>query len=334
MTDSRNTKLYLFYVYNILKEYSDEQHPMKQEDIATKILNKYGIECERKSISANIKLLRDELGYDIQTKSAREGVYLGQREYEESEALFLIDALFSSREISGKQAAKLAEKIYSDFSIHQRKKFNYIHKADEISRNDNKQFFWTVEELGRAIKARKKISFDYISYDDSGKKKKPMTVSPYFLVNSNGKYYLVCCVHRPRGLWNLRVEYIENIKVLDGENGNPNELAAPIREVKDCERGFDIAKYANEKIYMFHGETITAEILLTKPKYLTYVYDWFGKSVRTRKTDDGLVAILKVNEQALIYWLLQYGEAAKLIYPQTTVEKVKKEVERLSDLYK
>ena len=49
-------KLALIRIWQILKEYSDCDHPMTQEDIAAKLENEYGIVIERKAISRNIPL--------------------------------------------------------------------------------------------------------------------------------------------------------------------------------------------------------------------------------------------------------------------------------------
>ena len=57
-------KLALIRIWQILKDYSDYDHPLTQEDIAVKLENEYGIVIERKAISRNISLLK-EAGIDI-----------------------------------------------------------------------------------------------------------------------------------------------------------------------------------------------------------------------------------------------------------------------------
>jgi len=58
-------KLALIRIWQILKENSDYNHPMTQEDIAEKLENDYGIIIERKAISRNISLLK-EAGIEIE----------------------------------------------------------------------------------------------------------------------------------------------------------------------------------------------------------------------------------------------------------------------------
>ena len=55
-------KLALIRIWQILKEYSDYDHPLTQDDIARHLENDYGIVIERKAISRNISLLK-EAGY-------------------------------------------------------------------------------------------------------------------------------------------------------------------------------------------------------------------------------------------------------------------------------
>ena len=62
-------KLALIRILQILKENSDYDHPMTQEDIATKLENEYGIVIERKAISRNISLLK-ESGVEIESRRA------------------------------------------------------------------------------------------------------------------------------------------------------------------------------------------------------------------------------------------------------------------------
>ena len=91
MSLPNNKKLSILYTLQILKDYSDENHLLSQNEIAKKIYRIYGMECERKSIGTNIDSLID-FGYDIIKTNA--GSFLASREFEPSEIRFLIDAVF------------------------------------------------------------------------------------------------------------------------------------------------------------------------------------------------------------------------------------------------
>lgn len=177
MASPSNKKLLILYVLQVLKEYSDENHPLMQEEISRKIYSIYGMTSERKAIGANIQSLID-YGYDIRPIKGR-GVYLGERELEASEIALLVDSIFSNRSINAVNSKQLAEKLYSCLSKYNRKRFNYVYKVGEIAKSDNKQIFLTIEILQEAIGSGKKVSFDYIKRTANGNKTKNVIPFPH-----------------------------------------------------------------------------------------------------------------------------------------------------------
>lgn len=324
-----NKKMSPLCILEVLKEYSDENHPLTQAQILKKIEQNYGLELERKSISMNIDSLID-FGFDI-TKTDK-GCFLGQREFEPSEVSFLIDAVFSSRSINSKHSRKLAEKISNFLSSNQRKKYKYICKSDEIIRTDNAQLFYTIDILNEAIEQGKKVQFNYNRYyfdkeTREKKNKKTYIINPYFLINNQGKYYLVCNYDYYDEIANYKVDLISNIKILEDD-------VKPITKLKGCEKGVDMAKYANENIYMFHNKTIEATLKIENEYSAEYVMEWFGQKARFYEKDNVVYADVTANEQALIYWCLQYGDTIELVEPKDTREEIKKKIIVLSKRYK
>lgn len=329
MASSSNKKLSIFYVLKVLEKYSDENHPLTQEDIVEKIYSIYGMECERKSIGASLDGL-EELGYDI-VRLPRKGCFLGERAFEKSEISYLVNAVFASRTIPSGQARKLAEKISASLSIYDSKKYKYIFKADEVSRSDNKQLFYTIDIINQAIELGKKVRFKYNKYVQNNQIEarnngKMYLVNPYFMINSQGKYYLVCNYDYFDSLSNYRVEMITDIEIVDKD-------IKPIKEIKGCEKGIDIASYANENIYMFGGEHVDACLKLQDQNAVNYVVDWFGRNARIYKKDNVFYTDVKANEQALIYWALQYGEVVEVLEPMSTRDKIKEIVNKLVKKY-
>ena len=160
-------KASLLLVLKVLEEYTDNDHYLTQQEIIDKIDSKYGVLLERKTISSNINLLI-ELGYDI-CKGAKGGYALLFRVFDSSEIKFLIDAIYSSKLINGNQASNLADAISKTLSKYERKNYNYLHKSNEINRNINNDFFYNIELINEAIHNNKMISFQYITFNKSGK---------------------------------------------------------------------------------------------------------------------------------------------------------------------
>ena len=328
MALASNKKLSIIYILNILKEDTDENHLLTQAQIADKLYSSYGLEVERKSISNNIDSLID-LGYDIVKTS--NGCYLASREFEPSEISFLIDAVFSSKSINSKHSKELAKKLSNMLSRYNRTNYKYIYKADEINRTDNKQLFYTIDVLHQAIEENKQVEFNYNRYyfnkdkDNKGKEKKYL-VNPYFLINNQGRYYLVCNYDYFDEIANYKLDLITNIKIVD-------KPIKPITSLKGCENGVDMAKYANENIYMFNNKTVTATLQIDNEYSVNYVQEWFGNNARFFKKDDKMFVEVKANEQALVFWCLQYGESIELVAPQQTRDLVKQQTTKLYNRY-
>lgn len=321
-------KMATFYILEILKKYSDRNHLLKQKDIIDKLHNIYMIDIERKTIASTLEIL-SELGYDIY--KGPYGYCLDEREFDETEIKFLIDAIYSSKIISGEQANKLSQKLYSTLSKYEQKDYSYIHKSTEITRTMNNEFFYNIDVISEAIKSKKKIKFNYLTYDNKGKlieRRDGYTykVSPYYLVNNFGKYYLICNLNHHEDHSNFRLDYISNIELSD-------EDIEPIENVKTLGKDFNINKHINEHVYMFGGNIITAKVEIITDWAVTYIYDWFGKNATLRNEKDKLYAYIKSDDRAFYFWLLQYQEHFKVIEPESMVNKIKETLNQSISLY-
>ena len=325
MPAASNKKLSIMYTLQVLRDYSDENHLLSQNDIVIKINNIYGMTCERKSIAANIDSLID-FGYDIIKTNA--GSYLAVREFEPSEIRFLVDAVFSSRSINSKHSRELSKKLSEVLSVYQRKQYKYVYKADELNRTDSKELFYIIDIISEAIENNKQIMFDYVrnGYKGNTAKKHPYKVNPYFLINNQGKYFLVCNYDYFDGMGNYKLERIHNIKILDTP-------IKPVTQVKGFENGLDIAKYANENIYMFATKTISATVKIYNDWGAVYVDEWFGKNACLYEKEGTVFADIKANETSLVYWCLQYGENLDLLSPKETRDKIKGIIKQMCKRY-
>lgn len=330
MASDSNKKLILLYVLEVLKRYSDESHPLTQTDIIKHIENMYGMTCERKAIGRNIEYLSD-FGYEV-IKQGNNGCYLLSRDFESSELTFLIDAIFNSKSISAKHAQELTKKLTKNASDYDKKRFKYILKAENLSRTPNKQLFYTIDTLNKAISDGKKVSFNYNSFTASKEflprnNGKTYTVSPYYMANNNGKYYLICNYDHYNTLAHYKIDQITNIKILPRTNIKPLEM------LDDYEPNFDITKYINEKIYMFSGSSVDATLKVSN-KVINDVIDWFGENVRIKEiADDSILVNITANEQALIYWCLQYGENVVILSPEPLRDKFKATLNKIVKNY-
>lgn len=309
-------------VLKILEEYTDDNHYLTQPQIATKISQLYGIDLERKAIGSSLQLL-EELDYDI-VKGPKGGFALLSRTFDPSEASFLIDAIFSSKSINGKEAKRMAEEVSSCFSKYQRKDYSYIYKSNEINRSTNKTTLYNVSIINEAISKGKRVGFQYLTYDKNGNEiyrndGYEYIVSPYYLINNYGRYYLLCNYREKyRPLQLFRIDKMANIVIKDDW---------PIKQLKDLKDGpkdFSIAKYLNEHVYLFNEEVIDAKIILDGEWAIEIVKDWFGDNAKIHFKDEKIIATIKGDEKALYYWIMQYSDCVTVLSPLSLVEKIKK----------
>ena len=327
-----NKKSSILLVLKVLEEYTDEEHYLTQQEIADKIYQVYDIELERKSVGSSLSML-EELDYDID-KGPKGGFALLSRTFDQTEASYLIDAIFSSRSIDGKQAKKIADQVSSCFSKYQRKDYSYIYKSSEINRTDNKQVLYNISVIHEAMKQGKRVGFQYLAYDAEGNQTVrrdgyEFIVSPYYLINNFGRYYLLCNYREKyRALQTFRIDYMVNIQIKDDW---------PIKNMKDLEEGlkdFSISKYLNDHIYMFGGDVIEAELELDGDWGILIVKDWFGENAKLSHKDGKAYIKVKCNEMALYYWIMQYSDCVKVISPASLVEKTKEGLQKALERYK
>ena len=324
-----------FRVFEILNDFTNGDRHLTHTEIQEKLRSIYDIHIERKNVREcidDINYLGEPYGIYVNSEKG-DGAFLLSRVFEKSEIGFLIDAVFSSKSINQKQAQELTNKLQRFLSKEDRKSFYYVSKSGEITRTDNKLVFYNLDIILDAIAKGKKIKFKYNRYYlDSLKnekmKNRKLVASPYYLVNNQGKYYLVCNNNYFNDIANYRIERMSDIEILDEE-------VKPIKSLEGCENGLDIAKYANENIYMFSNKAINAKIKIDNEYSISYVQDWFGENANIYQDnhDNKIYANIHGNEQALIYWCLQYGESIELIEPVSTREKIKVIIDNMKKKY-
>lgn len=104
-------KAMLMGIYEVLRRYSDVEHPLSVKFIIEKLQKEYGMEAERKAVGNNIRVLL-ELGYDISSyQENRKGYYLREREFDDVELRILIDSVADNRCLPQNDARRLVRKL-------------------------------------------------------------------------------------------------------------------------------------------------------------------------------------------------------------------------------
>lgn len=269
-------KLALIRIWQILKEYSDCDHPLTQDDIARHLESDYGVVIERKAISRNISLLK-EAGAEIE--SVRAGSYLERRDFEDSELKLLIDGVLCSKYITAKHSKDLIDRLCGLSNKYFRSHVKNIHSVNDWYKTDNQALFYNIELIDTAIEEEKQIHYDYNKYgvDKKLHKSSHQYVSPYLMILHNQHYYLMAYSEYWGNMAFHRLDRITNMNISD-------KKATPIRNVSGYENGINYKELSSAMPYMFTDRPEHIDFI-ADIGIIDQVIDWFGSDIRIAKTD-------------------------------------------------
>lgn len=302
-------KLALIRIWQILKENSDYDHPMTQEDIATKLENEYGIVIERKAISRNISLLKES---GVEIESRRAGSYLDRRDFEDSELHMLIDGVLSSKHITARHSKDLIDRICSLSNKYFRSSVKHIHSVNDWSKTDNQALFYNIELIDAAIEEGKQIHYDYNKYgiDKKLHKTSQQYVSPYLMILHNQRYYLMAYSEYWHNMVFHRLDRITNMTIIDRK-------ATPIKNVPGYENGINYKELSSTMPYMYSDQPEHIDFI-SDEGIIDQIVDWFGNDVRIMKAkDEGKVRVsVKASPTAMEFWAMQYINHVEILSPE------------------
>ena len=316
MESLESKKLALIRIWQILKEYSDYDHPLTQEDIANKLEKQYGIVIERKAVSRNISLLK-EAGVEI--GSRRAGSYLESREFEDAELHMIIDGILSSKHITANHSKDLIDRVCGLSNRYFRSSVKHIHSVNDWSKTDNQALFYNIELIDSAIEAGKQIHYDYNKYgiDKKLHKSSQQYVSPYLMILHNQRYYLMAYSEYWGNMVFHRLDRITNMTVTD-------QTATPLRSVPGYEKGINYKDLSSTMPYMYTDKPEWIEFL-ADVSIIDQIIDWFGNDVKFVKDADEtkVRVILKASPNAMEHWAMQYINYVEITSPAEMRQRIK-----------
>lgn len=332
MSGKKDSKLKTLYVMRILEQETDENHILNSKEIAALLMSRYGIECERKSLYKDMEVL-EAYGLDIvHTLSPRKGFFLASRTFEPVEARLLSDAVQAADFISKKKTREMLKKIESLVNVHQAKALHRQVYIDRRVKSRNENVFYNIDRLDEAIRAGRMVSFVYTKrkLDDkfaARKERKTFYVSPYGLIWSNDRYYLVCNNRKYDNLMNVRVDRISRVEILP-------DRARPIGQVSRYKHRFDPADYAQTSFNMYAGEPESIE-LRCENDLLETIFDRFGEQADTRTSgrEHFLLRTEAAVNHGLVGWILQFGDKIEVTEPETLREMVRDTARGILETY-
>lgn len=343
-------KMLPMLILEILKENTDIDHTLSQKEIREKLSRDYGMDVDRKSVKRNIDNLI-ELGFDIcydeivrmnpdpktgvpENNSMRSNLWL-RHDFEDSELQLLIDAMMFSNHIPKQQRKDLINKIAGLSSRHFQSHVKHISSTAQYL-PQSPQLFYVIGMLDEAIRKKRKIKFHYMEYG-ADKKFHPRTrpdgsireyvCSPYQMVASEGKYFLICNYDKYDDISNYRIDRMADVEILD-------EKIKPFSKLEGSEKAdLDLNKYMEEHFYMYAGKTANVKLRVSK-SFLGDVIDLFGLNVKVSKQDeDSYIVDVRANEEAMFQFAKGWGPEVIVLKPARLVKRLANEISRIADAY-
>ena len=322
-------------VLEVLKSESDKNHPLTLQKIANKLAEEFdstgnSTRGNRHTARAYIEALQ-ESDYPI-VRTSR-GYYL-EPDFEDGELRMLIDSVFFSN-LPHSTAKKLIEKLKKLGNKRFKPKVRHVYNLSSLKRSDNEQIMTSIDVISDAISTHKKISFIYNNYSTDFKlhprREEPYKVSPFQMVTANSRYYLIANTDGHDNISHYRIDRMTDVKMLDEP---ALELLSQSNPVTDCVGGLNLPKHMAEHIYMFSGKSIHVKFW-THNFMMNCLVDWFGKDFNIlQNKDDAILVKVNVNEHAIKYWIMQFGEYVEVVTPVTLREEIYRTAEKIMDAHR
>ena len=336
-------------IIEILKEHSDEKHPLTQQQICGHLEEKLGIKPNRKTVAQHLKsIIGDpscnvfiaDNGNDDDDKSDKKYItdiyYAADITAEEYE--FLADSIIYSPMLPADYVRDLIKKINSLSTGNTKGKETNLRETFHYG---NKSIFLTIENIKEAMNANRKLDVTISDYDKNGKlltKSDPQSgielhrlmLSPYGIVMADGFYYLLANDVRYDDLRHFRIDKILGASICE-EDGSMRD----VRTLSNVPRDFKPVQYKNLNRYMLDG-TVERVHINIKKKDISLVLDTFGNEFTCNKVidnDDIYDVTFRANIQTAVRWAIANRKAVKLTSPKRAVDIVKEEISALSEMY-
>ena len=306
----------VLYLYQILRHYSDSEHPLTTQQILKIMDEKYHIQIHRVSVQNYVEIL-NSCGIKVNQQRAQDKYYyLEDRTFDIPELKLMIDAVQASRFIPKGKTNELLDKLLtltSDYNADRLRKNIYFANKVKVSDSGN---YAIVESISKAIHAEKKISFQYVDYDVNKQAflkhdGKAYIVSPYELVWDGDFYYVIGYNDARQKVQNFRLDRIFKCpEILE-------DTSVPIPS------DVDLILYRKSVFQMFGAEGITEVELLCHQIVMKALIDVFGQSIDTRAIDAEyfIVSIKACVSPTFLRWVFGWNGLVKIISPKEVSER-------------
>ena len=306
------SKIKLLKIWEILKQESDEDHPLSTGELLAR-LEKNGVACDRKTLYQDIAAL-NSFGYEVICKR-------GQH----SNSYYAVQA---ASFITERKTAELIDKIAALGGSNRAEILKRNIVEFNTTKHSNESIYYSINAIEDGILSERKISFRYFDLDRSGERQlrkdgERYVVNPVAMVFANDNYYLVCYHDKHKNTASYRIDRMLDVQVTDepvNRNARPKSL--------------NVSEHRKQAFSMFGGKSIQVRFE-ADPDLLDVIYDKFGeKAVIISCGDDRIQFTATVQLSPVFFgWCCTFGDRLKIISPKEVVEGMKKHISAVSSLY-
>jgi predicted DNA-binding transcriptional regulator YafY len=320
MRDYSDTSQILYYLYSILRDYTDEEegHFISQLQISRILREKYDVDPDRKTIKKQLENLVDlsdteDSGIEIRQIPGQHGGYqMLSRPFEVSEVKLLVDMVQSSHSITKKQNKRLIEKLLKLASKKQSAEIYEQSSHLYCPKSDDEAVFYNIDRILSAISQGKKLRFRYYHWNEKKRlvmtknKKTGYKADPFAMVYNDGFYYMISySAETEEHIKTYRVDKMQKVEILDEETEKQPLPKDYLKNLK--KRSFG----------MFTGHDRTVTLSCDKSK-AGIIIDRFGKDISlflAPDSPDQINATVTVTVSRQFYgWL--FGAGIRISEPQ------------------
>ena len=318
-------KIKLLKLVELLRQETDENHPMKTSEIIKRLLA-MSITCDRRTLHKDMKMLNAH-GHEVMSDHVdREmAYYISDRSFSVPELKCLIDAVQAASFITEKKTEELIDKIAELGGSHRAEILKSNIVRFNTRKHSNEAIYYNVERLEDAIHQNMKVIFLYFDLDEKGQRvyrrdKHHYIVEPVALVFNEDNYYLVAYSSKYDGLTNYRVDRMDGVEIVD-------EFICD----KAVELRQSMSGYTGQAFKMYGGQPVQVTIQFSK-KLIGSVYDRFGERTKIISVgEDKCTATVMVQLSPTFWgWVFQFGNMMRIISPDAVVEEYSNRVMELT----
>ena len=316
MTNENCQKIKLLMLMELLRQETDEDHPITTSEICRR-LGEMGISCERRTVGKDMKVLKEQ-GFEIMSelKGHENSYWISDRSFELPELKILMDAVQAARFIPKDKTDQLVAKIAALGGSHQAELLKGNIVRFNTRKHSNQSIFYNVQAIEEALQLRRTLSFRYYDLNENLEKVYRMEGGMYYtepvaLIYDDNNYYMLSYSRKYDHLVTYRVDRMD--RVTAGEESLSDEALAKIDET---------GTLVEEAFRMYLGETRNVTLQF-HDRLLGIIYDKFGEDVEVSRIDNTHCEA-KVSVQIsppFWSWLFMFSNDLRLTEPEDLVER-------------